>query len=95
MFVEEMLENPPAYVESVALLIDWSRNFDPEKSPYALFLDLIGWSEEEVGSKLYEGGSLGSVEAHKLANALEEWSNRPTDVEDFINKFENLSMELA
>jgi hypothetical protein len=42
----EVIENAPAWAEGVAALASWSGNYD-YPTPYALFLDLIGFSGEE------------------------------------------------
>jgi hypothetical protein len=44
----EVIEDAPAYAEGVAALASWSTNYD-YPTPYALFLDLIGFSGEHFG----------------------------------------------
>jgi hypothetical protein len=43
-----LLEHAPTGCEAVSSLYDWSTNYDAGKGPFALFLDLIGWSEDEA-----------------------------------------------
>jgi hypothetical protein len=52
-------------------LYDWSHNYD-FPSPYSKFLDLIGYSEEELGRELCADKSplLGYLELDYLADAL-------------------------
>jgi hypothetical protein len=52
-----------------------------------LFLDLIGWSEDELGEPLYslKNASLGYVELGKLAEALTEYADRPHDVREYVD----------
>jgi len=71
--------------EVVQDLADWSENCE-RPTPFGLFLDLVGWSEEIFGCNLCDGQlpSLGYVEAGKLAAALGAWSDRPRDVEAAI-----------
>jgi len=74
--------------EAVEALADWSTNCE-HPTPFALFLDLIGWSEDnygerictDKGSGLHVQPGIGYIEASKLAAALEAWSDRPREVE--------------
>ena len=61
-------------------LYSWSLNYDSGKGPFTLFLDLIGWSEDEIGEPLYSlaDASLGYVELSKLAEALTQYAEDPT-----------------
>jgi Fe-S-cluster formation regulator IscX/YfhJ len=80
-------ENAPEYASAVSDLWHWSTNYDAGRGPITLFLDLIGWSDENIGEKLYDMNdmSLGYVELHKLALALTQYSDRPQDVTDWID----------
>jgi hypothetical protein len=62
-------------------LFEWSENYN-FPSPASLFLDLIGWSEEQFGERLCAGVSvgLGYLEADLLGKALQEWSSYPSEV---------------
>lgn len=44
----DVLEDAPAYAESVASLARWSSNYD-YPTPYQLFCDLIGFNGDEFG----------------------------------------------
>lgn len=85
--VWEYHESAPAYVEATADLWHWSTNYDAGKGPFTLFLDLIGWSEDEIGEPLYslKDASLGYLELDKLGAALREYSDRPTDVRAWVD----------
>lgn len=86
----ELIENAPETLEHTAGLFEWSENYD-FPSPASLFLDLIGWSEEEVGDRLCSDKmpSLGYLEVDYLGDALKEWATRPMDVYSFVEKLMN------
>lgn len=79
-------ENAPEYATATADLWHWSTNYDAGKGPFTVFLDLIGWSEENIGEPLYDmrPASLGYLELGKLAAALEEYATRPGDVLEWV-----------
>lgn len=79
-------ESAPSGCEAVQDLYSWSLNYDPGKGPFTLFLDLTGWSFDELGEAIYKlaESSLGYVELSKLASALEEYANRPHDVNAYV-----------
>lgn len=85
--VWEYAENAPDYAQATSDLWHWSTNYDAGKGPITLFLDLIGWSEENIGEPLYslKDASLGYLELDKLAKALTEYADRPTDVREWID----------
>ena len=59
--------------DAIASLHNWSLNFDCGRNPFCVFLDLIGYSQEEYGCKLYEGDPsevMGYKELCLLAEAL-------------------------
>jgi hypothetical protein len=86
----ELIENAAENVEHTAGLFEWSENYD-FPSPASLFLDLIGYSEEELGEHLCRDKmpSLGYLEADYLGDALKEWAHRPNDVYAFVEKLMN------
>jgi len=81
----ELLETPPAYCEPIARLWSWSENYQ-YPSPATLFLDLIGYSEEEFGERLCtdKTPAIGYLEAGMLGEALTAFSDRPSQVCDYI-----------
>jgi hypothetical protein len=85
--VWELLENPPTHSTDVAQLYSWSLSCEGFK-PFRAFLDLIGYSSENVGSNLANwtdpSEGFGYMELGYLAQALLEYSNRPQAVEGFI-----------
>jgi hypothetical protein len=86
--VWDLLENPPEAAANTAALIEWSMNFEIRKgTPYHLFLDLIGYSEEQYGAHLFTGeysSILGYMELDYLADALKEYALNPNAVISFI-----------
>jgi len=86
----ELLEAPAANVEAVTDLLRWSMNYDVRTgTPYQIFLDLIGYSDEHFGIQIFEGNPrdvLGYLEISYLAEALEEYATNPQEVSDWIDK---------
>jgi len=77
------------YADNVADLASWSYNCD-HPTPFTLFLDIIGWSDEEMGEPMFDlrkcGSTFGYLEIGKLAAALTQYSDRPHDVADWIDQ---------
>ena len=67
-------------------LYSWSLNYDAGTGPFTLFLDLIGYSMEEIGVRLYDMDKmlLGYVELSKLAAALESYCTHLHDVTAYV-----------
>ena len=87
-----MLEEPaPAGCEGVQDLYSWSLNYDAGTGPFTLYLDLIGWTEENVGEALYNLSTarLGHMELSKLAAALTEYAEHPQFVSDYVDALMN------
>jgi hypothetical protein len=86
----ELLEAPAANVEAVTDLLRWSMNYNVFKgTPYQIFLDLIGYSDEHFGESMFKGNPrdvLGYLEISYLADALEEYATNPQEVSDWIDK---------
>jgi hypothetical protein len=74
-------------------------NYDISKgTPYHIFLDLIGYSDEHYGESLYKGeprAVLGYVELDYLADALKEYATNPQCVSDYIDLIDNADRESA
>jgi hypothetical protein len=86
--VWQLLEDPPEHADRVADLYHWSTNYDPGRGPMTLFLDLIGWTDEQgFGEPLYDlsTASLGYVELSKLAAALTQYAQRPHEVRAYVD----------
>jgi len=80
-------QDAPKGCEGVQELYSWSLNYDAGKGPFTLFLDLIGWSEDNIGEPLYslKDASLGYLELSKLAAALTEYADRPNEVREYTD----------
>jgi hypothetical protein len=87
-------ENAPTYCEAVESLYSFASNHEGF-APFRKYLDLIGYTEEEVGSALGDwskpSSALGYMELGLLGDALTEYANRPQDVEAFVKEL--LSVE--
>lgn len=98
--VWQLLEDAPVTLADTAALYHWSTNYDTGDGPFALFLDMIGWSDDELGQAIYgptiryaeniRTGSwderLGYEELNKLGRALMEYATRPHDVRQFVDE---------
>lgn len=66
-------------------LFEWSENY-AFPSPASLFLDLIGFSEENFGVTLCANGlpNLGYLECDYLGDALKEYATNPQGVSAWV-----------
>lgn len=83
----QMLENPPERHKDIADLYHWSLNYDAGKGPFSLFLDLIGWSADQLGENIYaigDASGLGYVELSKLADALKVYADDPQGSMEYV-----------
>jgi hypothetical protein len=84
----------PEYVEEVVGLVNWSHNCE-RPTPFDLYLDLIGWSAEELGEHLWQQNSpsLDYRGLGYLADALQEYVKRPADVCEWVTKLQREGSE--
>ena len=71
---------------NIQSLYQWSTNFH-FPSPFSVFLDLVGYSEEEFGESLVQdniSSILGYKELDLLGLALQEFAEDPNRAEDYI-----------
>lgn len=90
-------ESAPTYCEGINSLYSWSSNFD-HLAPFRLFLDLVGYSLENLGEALIHDlreTPLGSMELSKIGEALIEWANRPQDCEAFVSELLSVESEFG
>jgi len=87
MELHELLEAPLYELEGVSALWSLSSNYD-YPTPATVFLDLIGFSEEEFGEPLttmYQAVKvLDFLALSYIADALQEFCNRPNDVRVYV-----------
>jgi len=100
----EWLESPDDYPAGSRLLVTlhspladfyhWGLNYDMSTSPFNLFRDLVGWTEEIIGTTLYDfkEGTLGYVEADYLADALKLWADDPHGVNKWLDCVSELEL---
>jgi len=81
--------------KSLACFYSWGTNYDAGTNPFNLFRDLVGWSEEVVGGRLYSERdyNIGHLEADYLADALKLWATYPYEVELWLNTLDGLENE--
>ena len=77
---KSMLTQIQEVQEELSELHDWSFNFEPGKNPFALFLDIIGYSDEILGNNLIEHPEkvhefMGYTEYCMLGKALQVFKN--------------------
>jgi hypothetical protein len=85
----DLIENAPENLAGVARLASWSTNYDARTgTPFGVFLDLIGYSEEQFGENLVKNPQkiLGYLELDYLANALRNYADNPAEVNEFVEK---------
>jgi len=87
----DLCDTAPEYAEDTAHLFSWCEGNYEFPAPSSLFLDLIGYSEEEQGSRLTaeKFPVLGYLELDLIAKALTEYTSRPGDVYEFVSKLMN------
>jgi hypothetical protein len=87
----DLCDTAPEYAEDTAHLFSWCEGNYNFPAPSSLFLDLIGYSEEEHGSRLTaeKFPALGYLELDLIAKALTEYASRPNDVYAFVETLMN------
>jgi hypothetical protein len=86
--VWDFLELPNPRASHAQALYSWGLNCDRTGNPFLLFLDLIGWTDDNYGeeTRLMERGShYGYTELGYLADALTEYADRPHDVRAWVD----------
>lgn len=78
----------------ISALYEWAQNYD-SPSPWAVYLDLIGFSQEELGTRLWTSTrfGLGYLELDCLAEALLEYSGSGQDAWDYTLAIEYADSE--
>ena len=83
----------PPQASAIEELRDWAINFDSSQNPFAVFLDIIGWSVDRYGCYIYRhelkncGEIFGYKELCLLADALKVFESNGFDqVYDWCDK---------
>jgi hypothetical protein len=88
--LDDLQEDPPAYAKETCDLFRWSVNYD-HPTPAALFLDIIGYSDEEYGEPMFSlkdcPERFGYMEIGMLADALKEYADDPTRVMEYVKEY--------
>jgi len=94
---KSMLTQIQTVKETLTALYEWSKNFEPasNKNPFALFLDIIGYSDEILGNNLIEHPEkahefMGYTEYCMLGEALQVFKNN-----GYLQVYEACSILLA
>ena len=85
--LEQVLEEGEVRFSNIVSLYQWSTNYEVGQTPFSLFLDLIGYSQEEHGEVLFDlrNPSLGYLELDLLADALKEYANKGQEAYDYAS----------
>jgi len=88
MTLERVLEDGEARFPHITGLYQWSLNYEAGRTPFTLFIDLIGWSAENIGSPLFDLSEvhrvIGYLEADYLGDALKEYATIGQDAYDYV-----------
>jgi hypothetical protein len=92
--LEELLEKGEERFPHIVGLYQWSTNYEAGKTPFTLFIDLIGYTQEEYGEALYnlDKPQLGYLELDYLGDALKEYATIGQDAHDFVVRILNAEM---
>ena len=84
--LESVLEAGENRFPEITALYNWSMNYDAGKTPFTLFVDLIGYSQEQLGATLYDlsNPQLGYLELDYLGDALKEYATIGSDAYDYV-----------
>lgn len=88
----QLLEvDAPEGCDAVQELFGWSLNYMPGEGPFNLFLDLIGWSEDNYGESAIRASAFryGYLECAKLGDALTAYADAPHAVREYVDTLMN------
>ncbi len=84
----DFADSAPEWARPLATCWNWAHNF-PDFAPMRMLLDLTGYSDVELGEPLNDWSarrSLGAYDLAVLADALNAWTERPTDAADWVRQ---------
>ena len=84
--LEQVLEQGEERFPHIVGLYQWSTNYEAGKTPFTLFIDLIGYTQEQFGEALYnlDKPQLGYLELDYLGDALKEYATIGGDAYDYV-----------
>lgn len=84
--LENLLANSTERFPEIVSLYEWSTNYSAGNTPFTLFIDLIGYSVDEIGEPMYNltNNPLGYLELDYLGDALKEYASKGESAYDFV-----------
>jgi hypothetical protein len=86
--LDEILEKGEDRFPHIAGLYQWSTNYEAGKTPFTLFIDLIGYTSHEYGQTLFNLNditrTMGYLELDYLGDALKEYATIGGDAYDYV-----------
>lgn len=87
--LESVLEEGENRFPEITALYQWSLNYEAGKTPFTIFIDLIGYSDNEIGMKIFDYSesiykTLGYLELDYLGDALKEYADKGESAYDFV-----------
>lgn len=84
--VWDYMDNTHApHAQHAQYLFTWGLNYDRANNPFLVYLDLIGWAEENYGERmLLDFPILGYLEMDLIGDALKEYANNPQSVDRWL-----------
>lgn len=78
--------------EAIDALKNWDTNYEAGRGPMALFLDLVGYSEEQGMDPLFDlkNNVLGYLELDYLADALKIYAQVGQEAHDYVTNLMNM-----
>lgn len=77
----------------IAALFEWAMNYNFGDSPWALFLDVTGWSSEHIDGRLVPDATLDSIARPLFAKALTELDAVGEKAWHYIDELEALALD--
>ena len=87
--LEQLLEEGENRFPEIVGLYQWSLNYEAGKTPFTIFIDLIGYSDNEIGMKVFDYSesiykTLGYLEISYLGDALKEYADKGESAYDYV-----------
>ena len=94
MTLEQILEEGEERFPHITGLYQWSTNYEAGKTPFTLFIDLIGYTQEQFGEALYnlDKPQLGYLELDYLGDALKEYADKGESAYIFVENLISAEM---